>query len=91
MHNDRREEILNIIVGYMLKHGYPPSIREIADMAGFKSTSSSHKLLKELEADGLIGLGAFSQSRAIRVHGVRYIDERGKDVIVVRDSGGDPV
>lgn len=85
VHNNRREEILNIVVGYMLKHGYPPSIREIADMVGLKSTSSAYRWLKRLEKDGLIELGD-SQQRAIQVHGVRYIDERRKDADSVRNN-----
>ena len=60
------EKVLKVLDKYILEYGYPPSIRELAEMARYKSTSSIHSLLTSLEKKGYIKRGANS-SRAIRI------------------------
>ena len=55
------------IKSYILTHGYPPSIRELRDLMGFKSHNSVWRRLRQLEADGLITVEK-GQSRAIRLN-----------------------
>ena len=73
-----QEEMLQAIIGYIEEHGYPPSYREIGDMAGIKSTATvqhhMNLLLKEgkIETDG--GLGA---PRAFRIPGYKFVKVAG--------------
>ena len=46
--------VLAYITTYIYNHGYPPSIREIAEGAGISSTSQVHKRLEALERCGLL-------------------------------------
>ena len=72
-----RKRIYNIIVDYMLSHGYPPTIREIAERADLLSTSSVYHQLSIMAARGMIDY-AEGSPRTITVPGIRYIDERGQ-------------
>lgn len=68
-----RERIMTAIISYIKEHQYAPTVREIGDMVGLKSTSSVHAHLgrliqeKRLETDSDILL-----PRAIRVPGYQY-------------------
>ena len=73
-----REHILDVIVAHMIRNGFPPTVREIGDAVGLKSSSSVESRLRQLELDGLIERGANGEPRTIRVPGVRYVDERWK-------------
>ena len=72
-----RERMLNVIVNYMMRNGFPPSIREIGQAAGLKSTSTIVHHLRLMELNGMIERGMDGENRTIRVPGIRYIDERG--------------
>lgn len=61
-----RERVLNAIIEYMEKHQFSPSIRELCDMTGLKSTSTVHQQLNNLEKEG-----------KIRCFGVRQIEVIG--------------
>ena len=50
----KQEKIYNFLKSYTESKGYPPSVREICDAVGLKSTSTVHGHLKKLEANGLI-------------------------------------
>lgn len=52
--NQKQIDVLNYIKMEINKRGYPPSIREICDALGFKSTSSAHGYLSKLEEKGYI-------------------------------------
>lgn len=69
-----RKRILGAIVSYIKEHGYAPTVREICDMVGLKSTSSVQSHLIRMLADGVIetdaGLGT---PRAIRVPGYKFV------------------
>ena len=51
---DKQQEILEFIKQCILAKGYPPSVREIANAVGLKSTSTVHGHLQRLEKRGLL-------------------------------------
>ncbi|MBO6137872.1 MAG: transcriptional repressor LexA [Lachnospiraceae bacterium] len=50
----KQEEILEFVKEQILNKGFPPSVREICDAVGLKSTSSVHAHLETLEKNGYI-------------------------------------
>lgn len=52
--NNKQNEIYEFLKTYADNKGYPPSVREICEAVGLKSTSSVHGHLKRLESKGLI-------------------------------------
>ena len=50
----RQNEILNYIKEYIVKHGYPPTIREIGADLGISSPATIHAHLSNLEKKGVI-------------------------------------
>jgi repressor LexA len=50
----RQRAILEVIHAHVDLHGYPPSVREIGDAVGLRSTSSVHAQLESLEAKGYL-------------------------------------
>lgn len=72
--NQNRQKVLDAIIGYIIKHQYPPSIREICDMTGLKSTSTVHGHIDRLLKEGLLetdhGIGA---PRTLRVPGYKFV------------------
>lgn len=50
----RQEEILDFIKTFMVKHGFPPTIREIGEALGISSPATIHAHLKNLETRGVI-------------------------------------
>lgn len=71
-----KEKVLNAIVEYIREHQYPPSIIELCDITGLKSTSSIHGYINKLLEEGLLetdcGIGA---PRALRVPGYKFVKE----------------
>ncbi len=63
---NRAEIILAYITDFINDHGYPPTVREICAELDIRSTSTVHRYLKELEAEGRISMGE-NQNRAISV------------------------
>ena len=51
---DKQQQILNFMKDEILRTGYPPTVREICDAVGLKSTSSVHSHLETLEKNGYI-------------------------------------
>lgn len=51
---ESRTKILAFIREEIQNKGYPPSVREICRAVGFKSTSSVHAHLRDLEREGLL-------------------------------------
>lgn len=61
---------------YIEKHQYPPTVREIGDMVGLKSTYSVQHHLKRLVDEGKLESDTgFNSPRAIRVPGFRFEKE----------------
>lgn len=52
--NDRRKKILDFLVSYFEEKGFAPSIREIGDAIGLKSSSTVFAHLQILQASGHI-------------------------------------
>ncbi len=52
--SSKQAEILEYIKDCILKHGYPPAVREICNAVHLKSTSSVHAHLETLEKNGYI-------------------------------------
>lgn len=50
----KQEEILSYMKDEILHKGYPPTVRDICDAVGLKSTSSVHAHLETLEKNGYI-------------------------------------
>jgi repressor LexA len=51
---ERQRAILEMIHAHVDAHGYPPSVREIGDEVGLRSTSSVHAQLETLEVKGYL-------------------------------------
>ena len=64
-----KEKVLNYIVEYMTEHQYAPSIRNICEGTGLKSTSTVYSHLVNLELEGAI---EFNGVRCIAVKGYRF-------------------
>ena len=52
--SEKQNEFYEFLKTYTDNKGYPPSVREICEAVGLKSTSSVHGHLKRLESKGLI-------------------------------------
>lgn len=64
MKADRADEILNFIRNYVQNENMAPSVREICEGAGIRSTSTVHRYLHRLEEEGRIHM-ATGKNRAI--------------------------
>jgi len=62
----RQNDILTYIKEYMVKHGYPPTIREIGAALGISSPATIHAHLQNLEKKGVIKKGG-SKNRALEL------------------------
>ena len=65
---DNQQRILEFIRSEIQSKGYPPSVREIANAVGLKSTSTVHGHLQRLEKKGLLHRDAM-KPRAMEVTG----------------------
>lgn len=65
---DNQQRILDFIKSEIQTKGYPPSVREIAQAVGLKSTSTVHGHLQRLEKRGLLHRDAM-KPRAMEVTG----------------------
>lgn len=52
--SEKQRQILRFIKNELMNRGYPPSVREICDAVGLKSTSTVHGHLERLEKKGYI-------------------------------------
>lgn len=75
----RHKDILDFCKKYMAENGYPPSIREIGDGVGLKSTSSTCHYMQEMRKNGLIIAGPEMAPRAFCIPGARYVFEDPED------------
>lgn len=66
----REEAILNVIKEAIQKKGYPPSVREIGQKVGLRSSSTVHSYLKRLEEKEVIRRDP-TKPRAIEVLGIK--------------------
>jgi repressor LexA len=54
MLSQRQREIYDFVVGYVDRHGYPPTVREIGEAVGLASPSTVHAHLANLERAGYL-------------------------------------
>jgi repressor LexA len=54
MLTERQRQIWDFVVGYVDRHGYPPTVREIGEAVGLASPSTVHAHLANLERAGLL-------------------------------------
>jgi len=64
-----RDRVLRFIVDYMEQNQYSPSIRDICEGTGLRSTSTVYTHLVNLHTDGKI---QFDGVRRIKVEGYRF-------------------
>lgn len=64
--SDKQKMILEFLDKEIREKGYPPSVREICQAVGLKSTSTVHGYLQRLEKKGLIKKEA-TKTRALKV------------------------
>lgn len=62
----RQADVLVTIQVFAKEHGYSPTVRELADRVGLKSSSTVHGLLERLQKHGLIEWEP-SRPRTIRI------------------------
>lgn len=68
-----KEKVYNSIVEYTQKHKYPPSMRDLLELTGLKSTSSVYRYVHILMDEGRIESDhEFGTPRALRVAGYEY-------------------
>jgi repressor LexA len=75
----RQREIWSFLVGYVDRHGYPPTVREIGSAVGLASPSTVHAHLANLERAGLLRRDP-TKPRALELVG------RGKDTAKPADA-----
>jgi repressor LexA len=89
----RRREILDYIVRTTEERGYPPTVRDIGEAVGLRSSSSVHFQLKALEKSGYIQRDG-NLTRAIRFTG--GVPETSRELtryvpLVGRVAAGQPI
>ena len=71
-----RDAIVKAIIKYIEEHKYPPTVREIGDMVGLKSTSSVFTHLTKLMDEGRVETdGNIGSPRALRIPGYKFVKE----------------
>jgi repressor LexA len=94
----RQREVLDFINGWIRERGYPPTLREIGNHFGIRSTNGVNDHLKALEKKGAIERAGL-KSRAMRpvggqvipLRGVRLGDETVEIPILGRVAAGQPI
>jgi repressor LexA len=61
-----QDKVLNAIKFYYRMFGYYPSVRDIAELCGVKSTNTVHQHLQTLKQKGVISMEE-SKARAVRL------------------------
>ena len=64
----RQEDVLNYVKGYIVSHGYPPTIREIGRALDISSPATIHAHLANLEQKGFIRKENSKNSDLIKLH-----------------------
>src|SRR5438270_6604220 len=88
---DRQEEILEYIQRYIEEQGYPPTIREIGQAFGIRSTNGVNDHLKALERKGYVARGELKSRALTLLEGgreqprpaPRFAQRAGRDLVEV--------
>ncbi|KRQ87021.1 LexA repressor [Caloramator mitchellensis] len=90
INSDKQHEILEFIRKELQSKGYPPSVREICNAVGLRSTSTVHGHLERLEKKGLIRRDP-SKPRAIEVLDGQVDKEIINVPVVGKVAAGQPI
>ena len=91
--SDKQKQILDYIKEEILNKGYPPTVRDICNAVGLKSTSSVHSHLETLEKNGYIRRDP-TKPRAIEIVDDTFNLTRREVVnvpLVGRVAAGEPI
>lgn len=90
----RQEDVLTYIKGYIVSHGYPPTIREIGKALDISSPATIHTHLKGLEEKGFIKKEG-SKNRAIELLVDNEFTNKNEDIVEVpllgKITAGSPI
>lgn len=90
-HGDTQQIILRYIKDYTEENGYAPSVREIGEAVGLKSTSTVHGHLTRLEKKGLLHRAAM-KPRTIDLNSSRTHREEQQSVPIIGNvAAGSPI
>jgi repressor LexA len=90
MLTQRQREIWEFIVGYVDRHGYPPTVREIGEAVGLASPSTVHAHLANLERAGLLRRDP-TKPRALELVGHQRAEPARKLPLVGEIAAGGPL
>lgn len=62
----KQKKVLQAVEDFQLENGYPPTVRELADIFGQSSTAGIHKILQVLRAKGHLTINA-RKSRSLGI------------------------
>lgn len=68
-----KKKIYDFIVAYITRHGYPPTVREIADGVGLKSIQSVNYHVQKMFRSGELETDHLRCPRAIRIPGYEFV------------------
>ncbi|NLL71448.1 MAG: transcriptional repressor LexA [Epulopiscium sp.] len=91
--SEQQKKILDFLKQEILNKGYPPSVREICEAVGLKSTSTVHGHLERLEKKGYIRRDP-TKPRAIEILDESFIGNRRELVnvpIIGKVTAGEPI
>lgn len=60
---EKRADILSFLVTYITQNGFAPSVREIGQAVGLRSTNTVHHHLAEMEREGVIRLAREAEGK----------------------------
>lgn len=90
----KQEEVLIYIKKYIVKYGYPPSVREICKGLGLSSPATVHSHLKQLEIKGAISKTK-SKFRTIEILGSNEYMPKDEEIVKVpllgKVTAGSPI
>lgn len=90
----KQTEVLNFVKKYIVKHGYPPAVREICAGLNLSSPATVHTHLKELEKKGAI-TKTRSKFRTIEVNGINEFMPKDEELVKVpllgKVTAGSPI
>lgn len=66
MSDAEKERLLAYVADYGREHGRPPTVREVMTFLGLRSSSTAHKHIRRLQAEGLLEARSVA-SRTLRV------------------------
>ena len=90
--NERQRTILRFIEDKIQRDGYPPSVREIAEASGLKSSSTAHAHLIKLEEMGYIKRDPTKGRTVIPLHTDRqHLQEQISLPLVGQVAAGTPI